>query len=45
MQKAALGKEMKGLKGMRVFSHAQLLKSGPKGSITELLDKTAPWER
>jgi len=45
MQKAALGKEMKGLKGMRVFSHAQLLKSGPRGSITELLDKTAPWER
>jgi tRNA nucleotidyltransferase (CCA-adding enzyme) len=45
LQKAGLGKEMKGLKGMRVLSHAQLLKSGPKGSITELLDKTAPWER
>jgi tRNA nucleotidyltransferase (CCA-adding enzyme) len=44
MHKAALGKEMKGLKGMRVFSHAQLIKSGPRGSITELLDKTAPWE-
>ncbi len=45
MKKAALGKEMKGLKGMRVFSHAQLLKSGARGSITELLDKTAPWDR
>jgi tRNA nucleotidyltransferase (CCA-adding enzyme) len=45
MQKAALGKEMKGLKGMRVLSHAQLLKNGPKGSISELLDKIAPWER
>jgi len=43
--KAGLGSDMKGLRGMRVLSHAQLMKSGPQSSITALLDKTAPWER
>jgi len=45
LRKAALGSEMKGLVGMRVLSHAQLMRGGPRGSITALLDKTAPWER
>jgi tRNA nucleotidyltransferase (CCA-adding enzyme) len=45
LHKAGLGSEMKGLQGMRVLSHAQLMKDGPRGSITALLDKAAPWER
>jgi tRNA nucleotidyltransferase (CCA-adding enzyme) len=45
MHKAGLGSEMKGLEGMRVLSHQQLMKHGPLSSITALLDKTAPWER
>lgn len=45
LYRAGLGSEMKELKGMRVLSHAQLMKAGPRSSITALLDKTAPWER
>lgn len=45
LSKAALGNEMKALKGMLVLSHRQLLSSGPLGSISELLDKTLPWKR
>jgi tRNA nucleotidyltransferase (CCA-adding enzyme) len=45
LRKAGLGSEMKGLVGMRVLSHDQLMKGGPRSSLTALLDKTAPWER
>jgi len=45
LHKAGLGSEMKGLEGLRVLSHQQLMRNGPLSSITALLDKTAPWER
>jgi tRNA nucleotidyltransferase (CCA-adding enzyme) len=45
LHKAGLGSDMKGLEGMRVLSHQQLIGNGPQSSITALLDKTVPWER
>jgi tRNA nucleotidyltransferase (CCA-adding enzyme) len=45
LHKAGLGSDMKELDRMRVLAHAQLIKGGSRGSITALLDKTAPWER
>ncbi len=45
LHKAGLGSGLKGLRGMRVLSHSQLMRAGPRGSTTALLDKTAPWER
>jgi tRNA nucleotidyltransferase (CCA-adding enzyme) len=45
LAKAALGNDLRSLEGMEVFSHGQLLRSGPLSALTDLLDKRAPWRR
>lgn len=45
MRSAAIGADLKPLKGLEILDHDSVLHSDMRTEITELLDKTWPWDR